>query len=87
MQSKVILVTDLILVIVPTVIFYFGEFHGSQWGNGLERFWLSLFQAVTPRTAGFNTADFGQMSEGGLFFPKVRTPVRKDKCHVDLVWW
>ena len=67
MQSKVILVTDLILVIVPTVIFYFGEFHGSQWGNGLERFWLSLFQAVTPRTAGFNTADFGQMSEGGLF--------------------
>ena len=52
MQSKVILVTDLILVIVPTVIFYFGEFHGSQWGNGLERFWLSLFQAVTPRTAG-----------------------------------
>ena len=67
MQSKVILVTDLILVIVPTVIFYFGEFHGSQWGNGLERFWLSLFQAVTPRTAGFNTADFGQMSEGGRF--------------------
>ena len=67
MQSKVILVTDLILVIVPTVIFYFGEFHGSQWGNGLERFWLSLFQAVTPRTAGFNTVDFGQMSEGGLF--------------------
>ena len=33
MQSKVILVTDLILVIVPTVIFYFGEFHGSQWGK------------------------------------------------------
>lgn len=26
MQSKVILVTDLILVIVPTVIFYFGSF-------------------------------------------------------------
>jgi len=54
-------------VIVPTIIFYFGEFHGAQWGNGLERFWLSLFQAVTPRTAGFNTVDFGQMSEGGLF--------------------
>ena len=86
MQSKVILVTDLILVIVPTVIFYFGEFHGSQWGNGLERFWLSLFQAVTPRTAGFNTADFGQMSEGGRFFPKVRMPVRRDRYHVNLVW-
>ena len=67
MQSKVILVTDLILVIVPTVIFYFGEFHGSQWGNGLERFWLSLFQAVTPRTAGFNTADLSSMRESGQF--------------------
>lgn len=77
MQSKVILVTDLILVIVPTVIFYFGEFHGSQWGNGLERFWLSLFQAVTPRTAGFNTADFGQMSEGGRFL----------MGHVNADWW
>ena len=31
-----------------------------------ERLLLSLFQSVTPRTAGFNTADYGQMSESGL---------------------
>ncbi|MBR4164472.1 MAG: TrkH family potassium uptake protein, partial [Solobacterium sp.] len=26
----------------------------------------SMFQSVTPRTAGFNTYDYGKMSEGGL---------------------
>ena len=30
-----------------------------------RRFLLSLFQAVTPRTAGFNTADLTAMSETG----------------------
>ena len=31
-----------------------------------ERLLASLFQAVTPRTAGFNTVDFSGMSETGL---------------------
>ena len=30
-----------------------------------ERIWSSLFQSVTPRTAGFNTADLTQISETG----------------------
>ena len=30
-----------------------------------ERFLSSLFQAVTPRTAGFNTTDLSKMGEGG----------------------
>ena len=33
----------------------------------MNRILLSLFQSVTTRTAGFNTADFGTMSEAGLF--------------------
>ena len=31
-----------------------------------ERIFASFFQAVTPRTAGFNTVDFGIMSEAGF---------------------
>lgn len=30
-----------------------------------ERVWVSLFQSVTPRTAGFNTADLTLLSEVG----------------------
>ena len=30
-----------------------------------QRLFSSLFQAITPRTAGFNTADLTQMSEAG----------------------
>ncbi len=62
MQSKVILTTTLLLILVPAVIFFFGEF-GSHPLN--ERIWLSLFQSVTPRTAGFNTADYGLISGPG----------------------
>ena len=31
-----------------------------------QRIWGSLFQSVTMRTAGFNTVDYAQISEGGL---------------------
>lgn len=31
------------------------------------RIWMSLFQGVTPRTAGFSTVDYSQMREATLF--------------------
>jgi trk system potassium uptake protein len=31
------------------------------------RLWMSLFQGVTPRTAGFSTVDYAQMRESSLF--------------------
>ena len=31
----------------------------------IERVWVSLFQSVTPRTAGFNTVDLTLLSEVG----------------------
>ncbi len=62
MQSKVILTTTVILILFPAVYFYFGEFHQESFGR---RILLSLFQSVTPRTAGFNTADLSQLSESG----------------------
>ena len=63
MQSKVVLTTTLILILAPAVYFYFCEF-GTF--SGKERILNSLFQAVTPRTAGFNTVDFGVLSHTGL---------------------
>ena len=62
MQSKVILATTGILLVVPAIYFFFFEFAAEPIG---KRIWLSLFQSVTPRTAGFNTADLTALSETG----------------------
>lgn len=59
MQSKVILVTTAILIIAPAVFFFFCDFTGLPLA---ERILASLFQSVTPRTAGFNTADLPAMT-------------------------
>ena len=59
MQSKVILVTTAILIIAPAVFFFFCDFTGLPLD---KRILASLFQSVTPRTAGFNTADLPAMT-------------------------
>ena len=64
MQSKVIISTTAILILIPALYFYFFEF--SDLGLK-ERIFSSLFQSVTPRTAGFNTVDLTSMSEAGQF--------------------
>lgn len=65
MQSKVILTVSAMLIILPFIYFYFCEY--SKW-DGLslsDKLWVSVFQAVTPRTAGFNTTDLTLLSEPG----------------------
>lgn len=62
MQSKVILCTTAVLLIIPAVYFFFFEFAALKPG---ERILCSLFQSVTPRTAGFNTVDLASMQEPG----------------------
>ena len=64
MQSKVILTVTGALILIPTIYFFLFEFTQAPMG---ERVLLSFFQAVTPRTAGFNTADLTAMSETGQF--------------------
>ena len=63
MQSKVILSATALLILIPALYFFFFEFSDVPPGR---RLLLSVFQSVTPRTAGFNTADLGLMSENGL---------------------
>ncbi len=62
MQSKVIFLVTGLLIIIPAVIFFFFEFSDMPMN---ERIFASLFQSVTPRTAGFNTADLAAMSRMG----------------------
>lgn len=62
MQSKVILITTVLLISLPALYFFLFEFGDKPMG---ERIWSSLFQSVTPRTAGFNTADLTLISETG----------------------
>ena len=62
MQSKVILVSTFLLITLPTLYFFFFEFENLPFA---QRAWGSWFQAVTPRTAGFNTLNYADMSETG----------------------
>ena len=68
MQSKVILTVTGILILLPALFYYFVEFSPADWPEmtASERIWASLFQTVTPRTAGFNTVDLTQISQAGL---------------------
>lgn len=62
MQTKVILVTTAILIVIPAIFFFFSDFAKEPLK---DRICMSVFQAVTPRTAGFNTADLNKMSDAG----------------------
>ncbi len=62
MQSKVVLATSGILVLVPFLWFLLFEMEEAPFG---ERILPSLFQSVTLRTAGFNTVDLTQVSGSG----------------------
>lgn len=62
MQSKVIFMVTGILIFLPALYFFYFEFSNVPL---TERVWVSLFQSVTPRTAGFNTADLTLLSEVG----------------------
>ena len=62
MQSKIILCTTALLLVVPAVYFFCFEFVTLPIK---ERVLTSLFQSVTPRTAGFNTVELASLSEAG----------------------
>lgn len=63
LQSKIVLTVNLILVLVPALIFAMTQYRDLPAG---ERLLASLFQSVTTRTAGFNTTDLTQFSEAGI---------------------
>lgn len=62
LQSKIVFMSTVFLITIPAIYFYFGEFYGV---TGIKRVLYSLFQSVTARTAGFNTADLTNFSPVG----------------------
>ena len=63
LQTKLVLTVTGLLIVLPTLWFFCWEF--DSWDLTLgQRFWASLFQAVSPRTAGFNTVDLAQLNGG-----------------------
>jgi len=64
LQCKIALTTSIVLLIIPTLLYYIFEFGGSQYGqlNSNDRWMAAFFQAVTTRTAGFNLTDQSLLS-------------------------
>lgn len=62
MQTKAILVMTATLLLLPAIYLFVAEYGNLPLG---ERLLAAIFQAVTPRTAGFNTTDLTQMSGTG----------------------
>ena len=63
-QSKLVLIVTAALIFFPAVYFFFFECGDLP---VTERILASLFQSVTPRTAGFNTINLTAISDTGLY--------------------
>ena len=63
-QSKLVLIVTAVLIVFPAVYFFFFECGDLP---VTERILASLFQSVTPRTAGFNTVNLAAISDTGLY--------------------
>ncbi|MDP8231467.1 MAG: potassium transporter TrkG, partial [Candidatus Zophobacter franzmannii] len=65
LHSKIVLISTAILLVVGSGIFFLSEFRNTmvdfKFGSRLLNSW---FQSVTCRTAGFNTVDQAQLSNG-----------------------
>lgn len=60
LQSKVVLLTSLILIVLPALYLFFYEYGNLGFHDRVVN---SFFQSVTTRTAGFNTTDLSAMDE------------------------
>ena len=66
LHAKLILTATLILTLGGTALFWWAENGNLLAGmDGGQKLLVSLFQAVSPRTAGFNTVDLAQLTSGG----------------------
>ena len=60
LQSKMILMTTVCLILLPSVFFFVCDLQNLSAGR---RLLAATFQSVTTRTAGFNTINISEMSE------------------------
>ncbi len=71
LNFKIVTTTSIVLLGAATLFFLFVTIHHPAYLNTaidpLERLMFAWSQAVMPRTAGFNTVDYGAMNSAGLF--------------------
>jgi trk system potassium uptake protein TrkH len=62
-HTKMVLLVTTVLIVAGAALFYMFEHHRILQGLPLQNCVLaSLFQSITPRTAGFNTVDIGLLA-------------------------
>lgn len=70
LHSKIMLVGTFFINVIAIILIFMLEYHNSKTiGNEpfITKLLASYFQAVSPRTAGFNTIDIGSMKDSSLF--------------------
>ena len=68
LQTRIVLVSSILLIVVGSVLFFLLERTNTLQGLDLyQQITVSVFQAITPRTAGFNTWDIATFSPLTLF--------------------
>ena len=67
LQTKLVLVMLTVLVVFPTLLLWLFEHEGTAFAglSGPGKLLAAFFQAVTARTAGFNTVDLSMLSQAG----------------------
>lgn len=69
LQTKIVLITTLVLIVIGTFATYALEYNVSLKGmTELQKLHASFFQSVTTRTAGFNTIDMSKLSTATTVF-------------------
>jgi trk system potassium uptake protein TrkH len=67
LHTKLVLVATGILIVGGAILFYFFERnHAIKDMPLLTQILASFFQSITPRTAGFNTVDIGQLTNATI---------------------
>ncbi len=71
LHSKLMLVSTFVINIVAMMMIFILEFNNPKTLGlltGWEQFWATYFQAVSPRTAGFNTIDISGLEDPTALF-------------------
>lgn len=67
-HSKIVLVTNFVLVSLVAIYLFFGEFlHALGDYSWWEQIQIAFFQSVTTRTAGFNTISLNNLHQHSLY--------------------
>ena len=71
LHSKLMIIGTFLINIVAMLLIFALEYNNPHTLGGLsslgDKLWASYFQAVSPRTAGFNSLDIGSLDESTIF--------------------